>query len=194
MKKENLKLKELVTIGVFMAIYFVLMFGIGTPLGMTAVGFLFYPFVISLVSGIILMFFMAKVQKPWGLFIFAVLPGLIMTLLGHTPVLLIHSLIIAFLAEWVRRIKGYQSINGNILAYSVFCLWVPGSFLQIFIMQEAYYQMAEKMMGAAYATEMISLPPWIMIVLYVSSFIGGLLGGKLGAKVLQKHFKKAGLV
>jgi energy-coupling factor transport system substrate-specific component len=194
MKNLKLTLKDLVTLGVFMAIYFVLNFAVGTPLGITVIGFLFHPFVFAAISGIVTMFFMAKVQKPWAIFLFVSLLGLLMTLMGHTPIVAIHSLIIGLLAESVRKISGYSSIKGNILTNGVLSLWLVSSFLQIFIMQDAYYQLTANMMGDSYASQLVSLPLWIIPVLYVSAFIGGILGGVLGAKVLRKHFKKAGLV
>ena len=49
------------------------------------------------------MFLLAKVQKPFGLFIFAAIPGCLMTLMGHTPVVAVHSLLVAALAEIVRE-------------------------------------------------------------------------------------------
>ena len=73
-------------------------------------------------------------------------------------------------------------------------LWFCGPFWQIYILKEQYYVMAEKMMGAEYATQLVSLPIWIMPILYVTAFAGGILGGLLGKKVLKKHFEKAGLV
>jgi len=193
MGKNNLKLKDLVTLGVFSAIYFVGMFVVGMPLGFSVVAFLFYPLACAIISGVITMFFMAKVQKPWALFIFGLIPGLIMTLMGHTPVVAIHSAIIALIAEFVRRSFGFKSIKGNIITHSVLSMWLVGSFLQIFLMQDVYYKLTEKMAGAEYASELIALPLWIVPVLYISAFIGGLIGGKFGAKVLNKHFKKAGL-
>jgi len=194
MKNLKLNLKDLVTLGVFMAIYFVLDFAIGAPLGMTVIGFLFHPLIFATVSGIVTMFFMAKVQKPWAIFLFVSIIGILMTLMGHTPVVAIHSVIIGLIAESVRKIGGYSSIKGNILTNGFLSLWLVSSFLQIFIMQDAYYQLTAKMMGDSYASQLISLPLWIIPVLYASAFIGGILGGFLGAKALKKHFKKAGLV
>ena len=73
-------------------------------------------------------------------------------------------------------------------------LWLCGAFWQIFLLKDQYYTLTEKMMGAAYAEQLVSLPIWIMPMLYVTSFAGGILGGLFGAKVLKKHFTKAGLV
>ena len=192
--KKRLVLKDLVNIGIFSVIYFVGLFVIGTPLGFLVVTYLAFPFAVSVVLGIAVMFFLAKTPKPFALFIFAALPGCLMTLMGHTPVVAVHSLIVAALAELVRKAIGYKTVKGSIAGYAVMSMWLCGAFWQIFILKDQYYALTEKMMGAAYAEQLVSLPIWIMPILYVTSFAGGLLGGLLGAKVLKKHFAKAGLV
>ncbi|WP_024469320.1 MptD family putative ECF transporter S component [Treponema pedis] len=191
---NKLALKDLINIGIFSVIYFVGLFVIGTPLGFLVVTYLAFPFTVSVILGIAAMFLLAKVQKSFGLFIFAAIPGCLMTLMGHTPVVAIHSLIVAALAELVRKALGYNTAKGSIVGYSIMSLWLCGAFWQIFLLKEQYYALTEKMMGAEYATELVSLPLWIMPVLYVTAFIGGILGGLLGAKLLKKHFAKAGLV
>ena len=192
--KNRLVLKDLVNIAIFSVIYFVGLFVIGTPLGFLVVTYLAFPFTVSAVLGIAVMFLLAKVQKPFGLFIFAAFPGALMTLMGHTPVVAIHSLIVAALAELVRKALGYKTVKGSIAGYAVMSLWLCGAFWQIFILKEQYRALTEKMMGAAYAQQLVSLPIWIMPILYVTAFAGGILGGLLGAKILKKHFAKAGLV
>lgn len=117
-----------------------------------------------------------------------------MTLMGHTPVVAIHSLIVAALAELVRKVLGYKTVKGSIVGYALMSLWLCGAFWQIYIFTDQYRALTEKMMGAAYAQQLVSLPIWIMPILYVTAFAGGILGGLLGAKVLKKHFIKAGLV
>ncbi len=192
--KKRLVLKDLVNIGIFSVIYFVGLFVIGTPLSFLVVTCLALPFAVSVVLGIAVMFFLAKTPKPFALFIFALIPGCLMTLMGVTPVVAIHTLIVAALAEIVRKSFGYKTVKGSIAGYAVMSMWLCGDFWQIFILRDQYYALTEKMMGAAYAEQLVSLPIWIMPILYVTSFAGGLLGGLLGAKVLKKHFAKAGLV
>lgn len=64
MKMEKLVIKDLVTIGVFTVIYFVLMFLSGM-VGMVPILYLAYPTLAGIITGIVIMLFMAKVQKPW---------------------------------------------------------------------------------------------------------------------------------
>ena len=191
---NKLALKDFINIGIFSVIYFVGLFVIGTPLGFLVVTYLAFPFVVSLVLGIAVMFLLAKVQKPVGLFIFAAIPGCLMTVMGHTPVVAIHSLFVAALAEIVRKVFGYNTAKGSIAGYSVMSLWLCGAFWQIFLLKDQYFALTEKMMGTDYARELTSLPWWIMPMLYITAFLGGILGGLLGKKLLKKHFEKAGLV
>ena len=192
--KDRLVLKDLVNIAIFSVIYFVGLFVIGMPLGFLVVTYLAFPFTVSVVSGIAVLFCLAKTPKPFALFIFAAFPGCLMTLMGHTPVVVIHSLIVAIFAELGRKLFGYKTIKGSIVGYGVMSLWLCGAFWQIFLLKDQYYALTEKMMGAAYAEQLVSLPIWIMPMLYVTSFAGGILGWLVGAKVLKKHFTKAGLV
>lgn len=191
---NKLVLKDLVNIAIFSVIYFVGMFIVGTPLGFLVVTYTAFPFAASLILGIAALFFLAKSPKPFALFLFAAIPGCLTTLMGHTPVVAVHSIIVAALAELVRKLFGYKTVKGSIAGYAVMSLWLCGAFWQIFILKEQYYALTEKMMGADYAAELVSLPLWIMPVLYITAFIGGILGGLLGAKLLKKHFAKAGLV
>ena len=191
---NKLALKDLINIGIFSVIYFVGLFVIGAPLGFLVITYLAFPFAVSLILGIAVMFLLAKVQKPFGLFIFAAIPGCLMTLMGHTPVVAIHSLIVAALAEIVRKVLGYNTAKGSIVGYSIMSLWLCAAFWQIFLLKDQYFALTEKMFGADYARELTNLPWWIMPILYITTFLGGLLGGLLGKKVLKKHFEKAGLL
>lgn len=60
---NKLNLKGLINIGVFALIYFVGMWVVGMPLSLTVVMYTFYPAAFAFFSGIVTMFFMAKVQQ-----------------------------------------------------------------------------------------------------------------------------------
>lgn len=62
MDNKKLKVKDLVSIGVFGVIYFVLLFGIGM-MGIIPILFLIYPTVLGIIAGTVVMLFMTKVQK-----------------------------------------------------------------------------------------------------------------------------------
>lgn len=71
MDNKKLKVKDLVNIGVFGVIYFAFMFGVGM-MGLIPILFLIYPTVLAIVAGTVVMLFMAKVQKPYGHYLYLV--------------------------------------------------------------------------------------------------------------------------
>ena len=194
MDNKKLKVKDLVSIGVFAVIYFVLMYGVGM-MGMIPILFLIYPTVLAIVAGTVVMLFMTKVQKPWALFIFGMIAPLLMFAMGHTYVLLVLSLIIMIIAELIRKIGNYNSFKYNMLSYAVFSTWICSSLMQMLLLKEKYLEMTLGMMGQEYADAMeklITYPHMALVAL--GAFLGGIIGAYIGKALLKKHFEKAGIV
>lgn len=192
MKDNKLKIKDLVTIGVFTVLYFVFMFGVGM-MGVIPILFLIYPTVLGIVTGTIIMLFMAKVQKPWALFILGMISPIIMLLGGHTYVIVLHSLVVMFIAEMIRRAGGYKSLKFNMLAFMVFNTWICGSLMQMLLAREKYIELS-MMMGKEYVDALIELITYPhMALVYAGALIGGLIGAYIGKTLLKKHFTKAGI-
>ncbi len=171
MDNKKLKVKDLVSIGVFAVIYFVLMFGVGM-MGIIPILFLIYPTVLGIIAGTVVMLFMAKVQKPWALFILGMISPLVMFAMGHTYVLLVFSLIVMIVAELIRR-----------------------SLMQMLLAKEKYLEMSVGMMGQEYADaleNLITYPHMALVAL--GAFLGGIIGAYIGKALLKKHFEKAGIV
>lgn len=192
MKNEKLKVKDLVTIGIFAVIYFIVMFGVGM-IGMIPILFLIYPTILGIVSGVIVMLFMAKEQKPWALFIFGMLTPLVMFAMGHTYVVPVHALVVMLIAEFVRRGGNYRSFKYNAIAFGIFNMWICGSLMQMLLAKEKYLEMCA-MMGSDYTQaleKLITYPHMAMV--YAGAFIGGIVGAWIGRAMLKKHFIKAGI-
>ncbi|MDY3117930.1 MAG: MptD family putative ECF transporter S component [Peptoniphilus sp.] len=193
MKKQTLKVKDLVTIGVFGVIYFALMFGIGM-MGMIPILFLIYPTVLAVVAGTVVMLFMVKVQKPWALFIFGMISPLVLFVGGHTYVVVVLSLIVMIIAELIRKIGNYNSFKYNMISYAVFSTWICSSMMQMLLAKEVYVEHA-KMMGEDYVValeKLITYPHMALVAL--GAIVGGFIGAYIGKALLKKHFRKAGIV
>ncbi|WP_300409144.1 MptD family putative ECF transporter S component [Lagierella sp.] len=193
MDNKKLKVKDLVTIGVFGVIYFALMFGVGM-MGMVPILFLIYPTVLAIVAGTVIMLFMAKVQKPWALFILGMISPVVMFAAGHSYVIIVLPLIVMIIAELIRKIGKYNSFKYNMISYAVFSTWICSSLMQMILVKDVYLEHC-KMMGDEYASaveKLITYPNMALVVL--GAFIGGIIGAYLGKILLKKHFKKAGIV
>ncbi|MBS6921663.1 MAG: MptD family putative ECF transporter S component [Anaerococcus vaginalis] len=193
MDNKKLKVKDLVSIGVFAVIYFALMFGVGM-MGMIPILFLIYPTVLAIVAGTVVMLFMTKVQKPWALFIFGMISPLVMFAAGHTYVVVVLSLIVMIIAELIRKIGNYKSFKYNMISYAIFSTWICSSMMQMLLAKEVYVEHC-KMMGDDYVValeKLITYPHMALVAL--GAFIGGIIGAYIGKALLKKHFEKAGIV
>lgn len=195
MKTEKLRIKDLVTIGVFTVIYFVLFFVAGM-VGMVPILYLAYPALAGIITGIVIMLFMAKVQKPWGLFLLGLICGLIVIAMGNTYVILVHDVISMAIAELLRKKGEYKSFKYNMLSFAVFNTWICGFLMQILLAKDKVIELAEtRGMGHEYIMKLIALLNYRnMILVYIGAIVGGVLGAYIGKAFLKKHFEKAGIV
>lgn len=193
MKEQKLKIKDLVTIGVFAVIYLVIMFSVGM-IGVIPILFLVYPTILGIVSGTVVMLFMAKVQKPWALLIFGILTPIFMMVEGHTYILVLHAFVVILIAELIRRAGNYNSFKYNMLSFAIFNTWICGSLMQMLWAREKYIELS-MMMGKEYVDILIKLITYQhMALVYLGAIIGGLIGANIGRILLKKHFIKAGIV
>ena len=193
MKEKKLKIKDLVTIGVFVVIYLVIMFSVGM-IGVIPILFLVYPTILGIVSGTVVMLFMAKVQKPWALLIFGMLTPIFMMVEGHTYILVLHAFVVILIAELIRRAGNYNSFKYNMLSFAIFNTWICGSLMQMLWAREKYIELS-MMMGKEYVDILIKLITYQhMALVYIGAILGGLIGANIGRILLKKHFIKAGII
>ena len=195
MKEKKLKIKDLVTIGVFAVIYVVIIFALGM-IGFLPVLYLVYPALLGIVSGTVIMLFMAKVQKPWAVLILGMLTSIFMMVEGNTYLLIIHSFVVMLIAELIRRVGNYNSFKYNMLSFTIFNTWICGFLMQILLAKDKVIEMAEtRGMGHAYIMKLIALVNYrSMILVYIGAIVGGIIGAYIGKGFLKKHFEKAGIV
>ena len=195
MKTEKLRIKDLVTIGVFTVIYFVLFFVAGM-VGIIPILYLAYPTLAGIITGIVVMLFMAKVQKPWGLFLLGLICSLIVIAMGNTYIIVIHAVISMVIAELLRKKGEYRSFKYNMLSFAIFNTWICGFLMQILLAKDKVIELAEtRGMGHDYIMKLITLLNFrSMILVYIGAIVGGIFGAYVGKVFLKKHFEKAGIV
>lgn len=184
---------DLMNIGIFGAIYFVILFVVAM-LGIIPIFLPLLSVFVPIIGGIPFMLFLTKVKKPGMIFIMAIIMGLLMLLTGMGIWPLITSAIAGLIAEFVFKSGNYTSVKKAVLAYGFFSLWIYGNYLTFFT-DRAEYFVQRASLGQAYADAISQLMPnWMAFVLLAACFICGILGGLLGQKMLKKHFERAGLV
>lgn len=193
---HSLKPKDLITVGVFTAMYFVVFFGFGM-LGLFgpavhAVGIVLG----SLANGIVfaLYIYITRIRKPGMIFLTGIISSLLMVLTGHAWTTLVTAAVFSILAEIVLARGRYRSARTSALAYGVFSLWVAGPILPLYYQHDAYIADIGKKMGDGYARAWETLfSPAFLLGLLAVVFVSSFLGGRLGQKMLRKHFMRAGI-
>ncbi len=194
---KGLKGKDLITIGIFSAIYFVINFAFMLMGGIHPVLWMLMPGFIAVFAGIPFMLMAEKVQKPGAVFLMGLITALIYFATGQfTLVILISMASTCILAEVIRGMTKYDSFKGNSVSYVIFSLGMVGSPLPIWLFKADFLaQITEQGMPADYVSAVEALSSNAMlVVLFVAPVIGGIIGAFIAKALFKKHFVKAGIV
>lgn len=194
---KKLKGKDLITAGIFAAIYFCV-FMIGQLLSaLHPVLWILFPGVVALLAGVPYYLLCAKVQKTGAVFIMGMVTGLFAVLSGQDSVIEgITFLIGCGMAEIIRHATKYSSFKGNMIAYMFFSINTVGSPLPIWLMREKFFEKISVLgMPEDYINTLDALASSnMLILLFAAVIVGAVLGSLIAKKMLDKHFKKAGIV
>ena len=194
--KSKLNGKDLISIGIFTAVYFILNLLIAAAMGFIPLVNMMIPFASSLVLGIPMMLYFSKIKKFGMVLITYIIYGAILTLAGVGIYSLIAGTLCALIAEFILKAKRYASTSAAILSYAVCSVGANANVLGFAFMTEA--QLAEK--TAYYGQEYMDIISgyfshgYMLPLLAITAFAGGALGGLLGKAVLKKHFAKSGMI
>ena len=190
---NSLKGRDLINVGIYTAIYFVIMMAVAM-LGLIPIFLPLFSVIVPILGGIPFMLFLTKVRKPGMVFIMAMIMGIMMLLTGMGPWPLLTCAIAGILSELVLKSGRYKSVKKSILSYGIFSMWIWGNYLPLFTDYEGYFAQRESY-GQAYIDAVQRLMPlWMAPVLLTSCLVCGIIGGNLGKALLKKHFEKAGIV
>lgn len=192
MEKKKLQAKDLITVGIFTAIYFVLMFICGM-LGYVPIFYALLPFVIPILCGIPFMLFLTKVKCFGMVTIMGTICGGLMVLTGHTFLPLIAGFVFGLLADLIFMAGKYKSFKLSIAGYAVFSLWLTGMLMPFWILKDSFEKMMLDSMGTKYTQTVFELFQKISWAFPVMALVGGVIGAFFGFAMLKKHFKRAGI-
>jgi len=194
---RRLKGKDLITIGIFSAVYFAINLVFMICGGIHPILFMLMPALIALFTGVPYMLLSEKVQKPLAILIMGMITGLIYFASGtFTVVILITFVSACLLAELIRFCTGYESFKGNAASFVVFSLGMIGSPLPIWLFKEDFLaQIVEQGISESYAETFKNLAtPVMLVIMIVSTVACAIVGAFLAGKLFKKHFRKAGIV
>ena len=196
-KKENkLQVKDLIMIGVFSALYFVLNMVGGMPFAMNPILTFYQPMGSAFLSGIIFMFLIAKAPKRGTITILAVIMCILRFATGMHWAMGVGTLIAGIIAEIIAGSKSYKNKKMNMLSFGIFALGDIGTSIAYLINPESWSNaMIKKGTDISYIDSMnAAAANWMIYVIVIGTFLVALLSAWIGMKLLKKQFEKAGIV
>lgn len=194
MNENKMNVKDLINVGIFLAISLVLGVFIAMMLGTNPFTFLFVGIVGALVNGVVMMVFFSRIKKKYVFMVYVVVYAVLSLFLGMGYFPAIFTLIFGFLAEMILRSGDYKSKTKAILAYGVYSISSMGAYVPYYFSTASYVESRRANFGDAYADGLIKYSgKWVFVVLTVATLLCGLLGGFIGTKLFKKHFAKSGI-
>jgi energy-coupling factor transport system substrate-specific component len=190
------QIRDLVTIGIFSALFFVIFLVCLIAFGWNPLIYLFFPALVSFLCATVFLLLVTKVKKTGTIFIFSLLNGLIFLLLGY-PHLLAAILAGGLIAELLVAGSAYQKLGSIVAGYAVIMTSIAfGIFGPLYFWAEWYIQ--RSIDGGAAPEYMAALSDyvslWVLSGILLMTAVGTLLGMLVARRMLRKHFEKAGMV
>ena len=192
---KKMKAKDFISVGVFGAMYIVLMLII--VMGSSAISPILYfiaPLPVGLICGTVYMLCVLKVHKFGAALIF----GVFFALAACTQSLyaVIFSLAAALSAELIMFLGKYTSRKMYLLSFVVFNVNMAAPAILLLFDFDRFIRFSEKHNGTAYAHLLAKLAfnGKIWYAILVCAVAGGIGGTLIAKKLLKKHFEKVGAV
>ena len=132
-KSGKLEVSDLITIGVFAALYFVMVCiaTLVSTLFTGGFGSIFLPAITALISGCVYMLLAARLGKFGGITVMGVIIGLFLFISGHFVLSFIASIVFPVAADLIARAGKYKSKALLLVSYVVFAYGLTGPILPL---------------------------------------------------------------
>lgn len=195
---NKLNSKDFILTGALTALMWIICMIIGGVMQMISpITNVFYPTVVSVVNGIVMMLLLSKTPKKGVLTICGILQGTLYLLFGALWLLPVCIILGGIGADLIFMSKKNITKKHLMGAFGFFSgMLALGAVGPVFFLRDAFVElMSKNNLPAEYIDGLVSLVSApMLIVVVLAAVIGGVVGSLLGQAVLKKHFIKAGLV
>lgn len=193
--KKGLTVKDLVTVGIFSALFLVFALVGGIFFAPNPVLTFYMPVGSALLCGPVYLLMLAKVQKRFAVTILGALMCIIWFVTGMHWAMALGYLFMGIIADLVAGAGHYNSKKVNSLSYILLSLGGTGSYLVFFANPDGW---AKTMLSGGTEQSYIDTmrqagSVWIMIIMLAGTVLAATLSAFIGCKMLRKQFEKAGI-
>ena len=193
--KKGLTVKDLVTTGIFSALFLVFALVGGIFFAPNPVLTFYMPLGSALLCGPIYLLMLAKVRKRWAVTILGAVLCIIWFVTGMHWAMALGYLVMGIAADLTAGAGGYRSRKINSLSYILLSLGGTASYLVFFADPDGW---ASTMLGngteQSYIDTMRSTGTvWIMVIMLAGTVLCAAISAFAGCKMLKKQFEKAGI-
>ncbi len=193
--KRSLTVKDLVTIGIFTALFLVFALVGGIFFAPNPVLTFYMPVGSALLCGPVYLLMLAKVQKRWAASILGAILCIVWFVTGMHWAMALGYLIMGVAADLVAGTGSYKSKKINSLSYILLSLGGTGSYLVFFANPDGW---AKTMLGNGTEQSYIDTmratgSGLILTVMLLGTVLAAALSAFVGCKMLRKQFEKAGI-
>lgn len=193
--KKSLTIKDLVTTGIFSAIFLVFTMIGGIFFAPNPVLTFYMPMGAALLCGPVYLLMIAKVQKRWSVTILGIIMGIIWFVTGMHWAFSLGYIGMGIIADLVAGAGDYRNKAVNLLSYILMSLGGVYTYVVFFIDPQGWAStMLENGTEQSYIDTMsASAPSWLLAVIMIGTLAIAAFSGWIGGKLLKKQFEKAGI-
>lgn len=193
--KKSLTIKDLVTTGIFSAIFLVFTMIGGIFFAPNPVLTFYMPMGAALLCGPVYLLMIAKVQKRWSVTILGITMGIIWFVTGMHWAFSLGYIGMGIIADLVAGAGDYRNKAVNLLSYILMSLGGVYTYVVFFIDPQGWAStMLENGTEQSYIDTMsASAPSWLLAVIIIGTLAIAAFSGWIGGKLLKKQFEKAGI-
>lgn len=194
MNNEKLTVRDLITIGIMTVLSLVAAFISGMSGMIIPVFTIFLPAVSGFLGALPFMFLVTKVGKFGAVTLMGSLLGILFTLMGQHWICIPFGIVCGLVADLIIKSGAYKDFKKILIGYVVFNNWIIASMLPMWIMREEYFARFEQAMPEYIETIRSLTANYMLPVVVIVGIIGAAIGGVVARKLLNKHFKRAGII
>ena len=192
---KKLKIQDFISIGIYTAIYFLVVTIAMVILRFTIPAFnsVLIPSATALFAGIIYLLVIKRIPRFGAITIMGSVMGLFFLISGHFPLSFLPNILCALAADLIQYRTNLNEKVRTTVSYTVFSFGLMGPVLPLWFMKNAYIDsLIARGKDAVYIDKVFAPITTTTFYFCVAAvIICSILGIMIGQKVYEKHFDKA---